>query len=239
PAPNPYKSVIILEELGLPYEYVIVDPGDVKKEPYVSECNPNGRVPTLKDPNTSPPITIWESSAINKYLAEQYDKAHRLHATSFPEKEEQDQWLFFQASGQGPYYGQAAWFNVLHHEPLPSAKTRYNNEAMRVMSVLNSVLATKSPDGSGKRWLVGGKVSIVDLAFFWWDKMMMEVLSMVKPEGYDPDNYPHFKSWHDTMGAMKSVQKSIELHKKNSEAWASQSEGNEAFDRAREYLKNQ
>ena len=55
--PNPLKVLIILEELGLPYEPEYVDFGAVKQEPYIS-VNPNGRVPAIHDPNTD--ITLWE-----------------------------------------------------------------------------------------------------------------------------------------------------------------------------------
>lgn len=40
--PNPWKVAIILEELGIQYESIYLDLGDLKKEPYVS-LNPNGR----------------------------------------------------------------------------------------------------------------------------------------------------------------------------------------------------
>lgn len=57
--PNPWKVVIFLEELGLPYETEFLDFGVMKQEPYLS-VNPNGRVPAIKDPNTG--ITLWEVS---------------------------------------------------------------------------------------------------------------------------------------------------------------------------------
>jgi hypothetical protein len=44
PGPNPWKVVIILEELGVPYEIVSFKFDDVKKEPFI-KLNPNGRVP--------------------------------------------------------------------------------------------------------------------------------------------------------------------------------------------------
>ncbi len=44
-----------------------------------------------------------------KYLVDTYDKEHKLTYTSLPEKYYLEQWSFFQASGQGPYFGQAAW----------------------------------------------------------------------------------------------------------------------------------
>lgn len=76
--PNPWKVLMILEELKLPYEPKLVDLADLKKEPYES-INPNGRVPALEDPNTG--ITIWESGAILEYLVDTYDKEHTI---SFP-----------------------------------------------------------------------------------------------------------------------------------------------------------
>lgn len=55
--PNPWKVVIFLEELGIPYETEFVDFSVIKSEPFIS-VNPNGRVPAIKDPNTG--ITLWE-----------------------------------------------------------------------------------------------------------------------------------------------------------------------------------
>ena len=56
--PNPPKVAIILEELGLPYEFVPIAMADVKKPEYLA-INPNGRLPAIYDPNTN--ITLWES----------------------------------------------------------------------------------------------------------------------------------------------------------------------------------
>jgi glutathione S-transferase len=50
-SPNPWKVILILEELGLRYEKKVVTMQTVKEEPYTS-LNPNGRVPTIEDPNT-------------------------------------------------------------------------------------------------------------------------------------------------------------------------------------------
>jgi len=42
-------------------------------------------------------------------------------------------------SGQGPYFGQAAWFAKFHHEQLPSAKERYFDQIKSVLRVEQSV----------------------------------------------------------------------------------------------------
>lgn len=60
------------------------------------------------DPNTD--ITLFESGAIVSYLITTYDNSNSLTYTSSPEKFHLEQWAYFQASGQGPYFGQAAWY---------------------------------------------------------------------------------------------------------------------------------
>lgn len=102
--PNPWKVAIIFEELNIPYKTRHIDFSEVKKDPYL-KLNPNGRLPTIDDPNTG--LQIWESGAIVEYLIETYDKDHRLSYNTFPEQWQLKQWLFFQVSGQAPYYGQA------------------------------------------------------------------------------------------------------------------------------------
>ena len=59
-APNSYKVCIILEALKLPYETNILEFSEVKQDSYI-KLNPNGRLPTLQDPNTG--VTLFEVSS--------------------------------------------------------------------------------------------------------------------------------------------------------------------------------
>lgn len=59
-APNPYKVCIILEALKLPYKTNLLEFSEVKQESYI-KLNPNGRLPTLQDPNTG--VTLFEVSS--------------------------------------------------------------------------------------------------------------------------------------------------------------------------------
>ena len=124
---------------------------DLKKPPF-EKLNPNGRVPAIEDPNTG--IVLAESGAIIEYLQETYDKDNTLNYTSSPEKFQVKQWLHFQMSGQGPYFGQAMWFTKFHHEKLKSPQDRYLNEIKRVLSVLDRHL-------EGKQYLVGDKAYVL------------------------------------------------------------------------------
>jgi glutathione S-transferase len=59
-SPNPWKVVIFLYELDLPWEMIPLnraDPDIRKKEPLVS-ITPNGRMPAMEDPNTG--VKVWE-----------------------------------------------------------------------------------------------------------------------------------------------------------------------------------
>ena len=102
--------------------------------------------------------TNRESNAILTYLVDKYDPEHKISASNDADKYHQLQYLFFQSSGQGPYFGQAAWFANWHPEKLPSAIERYKKEILRVFGVLESVL-------SKQEWLAGDKATIADLSF--------------------------------------------------------------------------
>lgn len=88
-----------------------------------------------------------------EYLVETYDKENKLTIPSFPEKYHIKQYLHFQMSGQGPYYGQTAWYRLLSPEDVPSAKKRYDEQLVRVVEVLDGILKDKT-------YLVGEKWSV-------------------------------------------------------------------------------
>jgi len=195
--PNPKKVAILLEELSIPYNAKVMDMSEIKKEPYIS-VNPNGRVPAIEDPNTG--ITLWESGAIIQYLVETYDKEEKLSSTKSPEKYLLNQWLMFQVSGQGPYFGQAAWFSFYHHEQLPSAKERYMKEIERVTSVLDTWLQKHE-------FLVGDKCSYADLSFVPW---------AVSAKRLDADGkifvgkYSAYEAWMGKLTSRPAVRKIME-----------------------------
>ncbi|KAH9915266.1 thioredoxin-like protein [Epithele typhae] len=185
-APNPWKVVIILEELGLEYESIYLDTGkgDQKLESHTKH-NPNGRVPTLIDYKNDE-FVVWESCAIVQYLIEKYDTEHKISFAGLEDRILLSQWLFFQASGQGPYFGQAGWFTFYHHETVPSAIERYRNEIVRVIGVLDSTLATRQ-----------------------WNRAAIGYALQVGWDGLNVDEFPHFKRWHNELLARPAVAKTI------------------------------
>lgn len=123
--PNPWKVIILFEELGLSYHMIFVDTKnrnspspslfsqpsvivssvsnfrdavDHKKASYTDK-NPNGRLPAIIDHNNND-FTIWESGAILMYLVGKYDKEHKLSFADFDTTAIANQYLMFQMSGE-------------------------------------------------------------------------------------------------------------------------------------------
>ncbi|KAL4950762.1 glutathione transferase [Aspergillus filifer] len=158
--PNAWRVVIVIR--GLPYKINSFKFEKVKKPPFIN-INPMNKFQVggcaIEDPNTQ--ITLWESGAIIQYLIEQYDKDHKLSYGTLRERQFCNQWLHFQMSGQGPYYGQCAC-------PPPRERTlaieRYTEEIHRILGVLNRVL-------EGKTWLVGDALGQYPNVLAWHTRM--------------------------------------------------------------------
>ena len=194
---NAWKVAMILKELSLPYTIKFIDFPDMKKEPYEA-INPNGRVPAIEDPNTG--ITLWESGAIIEYLVETYDKHHTISfAPGSKEYYEAKQWLYYQVSGQGPYFGQAVWFSLYHPEKLPSAVDRYINEIRRVSGVLDRVL-------QDKEFLVGGNFSYADAAFVTWYAVVPLFADRVNLE----TDFPNLNAWLERLKSRVAIAKILQ-----------------------------
>jgi glutathione S-transferase len=195
--PNAWKAAMILEELHVPYTVKMIEFPDMKKEAYES-INPNGRVPAIEDPNTG--ITLWESGAIIEYVVETYDKQHKISfAPGSKEYFEAKQWLYFQVSGQGPYFGQAVWFTVYHPEKIPSVIDRYVSEIRRVSGVLDRTLQKKE-------FLVGGKFSYADAAFVTW----YGILSLFAEKINLETDFPVLNAWLEGIKARPAIAKILQ-----------------------------
>ncbi len=159
-APNPAKVALLLEELGLPYEEIPVDTAKGEQHaPAFRAINPNGKVPAIVD--TEGPggreARAFDSNAILLYLGE---KTGRFIGTPV-DRPELLSWLFFIATGLGPFSGQAVHFQRAAPEKIPYAVNRYRREVERHYRVLDRHLA-------GRDFIVGGDYSIADIAAWGW-----------------------------------------------------------------------
>lgn len=156
PSPNPAKVALFLEEAGLPYELVPVDPRKGEQHSAAFRAiNPNAKTPAIVDGDA----TVFDSNAILLYLAE---KTGRFLPDDTPAaRGEMLSWLMFVATGIGPYAGQAVHFK--HHAPEPNAYAinRYDFEAWRHWRIVDERLATS-------RYMLGDTYTLVDMAVWGW-----------------------------------------------------------------------
>jgi len=151
------RSLWALEELGLAYEHVPTNfTTDAKKPEYLA-INPNGRIPALVDGD----VTLFESMAINLYLAKKYD-TKGLYPKSEADEARAIQWSFW-----GMTETEQALLQVLMHRvflPEPQrdeiAASAGEEKLAQPLRVLDGALA-------GKKYLLGDGFTIADLNVAW------------------------------------------------------------------------
>jgi GSH-dependent disulfide-bond oxidoreductase len=194
PTPNPAKVALFLEETGLPYEVVPVDTSKGEQHsPAFRAINPNGKVPAILD--TEGPggreARVFDSSAILLYLG---DKTNRL-VGSPADRPELLSWLFFIATGLGPFSGQAVHFQHAAPEKIPYAVNRYRREVERHYRILDEHLA-------GGDYIVGDAYSIADISAWGW----LDRASRVLPGEANPlAAFPNLARWFAAIDARPAV----------------------------------
>ncbi|RYE11364.1 MAG: glutathione S-transferase family protein [Hyphomicrobiales bacterium] len=199
--PNGRKITIMLEELGdVPFTVhpISISKGDQFKPEFL-EISPNNKIPAIVDPEgpDGKPISIFESGAILKYLAEKFG---RFYGKSWSERVKIDEWLFWQVGGFGPMLGQANHFAVYAKEKIPYAIDRYINETHRLYRVLNTQLEKQAQ--AGKDFIAGDDLSIADFAIFDWSNGYANY-------AIDEAEFPFWKQWHTRMKARPAVAKAL------------------------------
>src|ERR1700674_218358 len=86
-----FRILWMAKELGLDYQHVKVDfASGEAREPGFLALNPNGQVPVIDDDG----FILWESMAINLYLAKKYG-AGALYPTRLEDEARAWQWSFW------------------------------------------------------------------------------------------------------------------------------------------------
>jgi len=164
PSPNPAKVALFLEEVGLPYEVVVVDTRKGEQHlPAFLAINPNAKTPALVDGEA----TVFDSTAILLYLAEKTGRFLPLDTPAA--RAEMLSWLMLVATGVGPYSGQCVHFKHFAPEPKEYAVNRYDFEAWRHWKLVDAQLA-KHP------YMLGDTYTLVDMAVWGWARAVPFIL---------------------------------------------------------------
>lgn len=203
--PNGIKVTILLEELndmkGVEYDAWRIKIMDLDQ--FGSEfvrINPNSKIPAMLDTSFDPPLRVFESGSILKYIAEKYDA---FIPTDSRKKVECFNWLMWQ-TGSAPYIG-GGFGHFYKYAPLKIeyAIDRFTMETKRQLDVLDKHLADNE-------YIVGDEISIADFAIWPW------ILCTFKFYGgekfLDVDSYKNLNRWYCQIGERPAVQRGIRVN---------------------------
>ena len=187
------RNLWCAEELGLPYEHVKISfDYPALKQPAFLALNPNGAIPVIDDDG----VVVFESLAINLYLAERYG-AGGLGPSGFAEEAQILQWTFWAATEIESQT--RIWFQ--HNVYLPEAERR--PEAIAgALKAIDQKLAIAETVFAERDWLVGGRFTVADLN-------LAAVLTRLKEFGGDA--YPKLSAWHARCLARPAAQRAFAM----------------------------
>src|SRR5688572_2818709 len=179
---NSARVAFALYEARVPFtpHALHVPTGDSRSASYLA-LNPLGRVPALVDGTTA----LWESNAINWYIAERQPAAELLPATPAGRASVQ-RWLFFQAAHVSPASGPIHITLSTRHrsywgrQPDAAAAEAGQRELARYLPVVDQALA-------GRDWLES-RFSLADIAY-------APHLAFLLEDGFDFSATPHLHGW--------------------------------------------
>jgi len=146
------RSLWALEELGLKYEHNPVAVPNAKSSDHL-KVNPNGHLPALQDDGH----VMWESLAINLYLADKYGKAPFW--PSSPEgRGDCYKWSFFAMTEIEP-----SLMTLLTHRIFLPADQRDEKAAQQAVDKLKAPLKVLDDHLKGRDYLLGKDFTIADL----------------------------------------------------------------------------
>ncbi len=158
------RSLWALEELGVKYEHVAT-PTTEAKSPEHLKRNPNGHVPTLDDDGH----LLWESMAINLYLAEKYGK-NSLWPADVGAHGDAYKWSVWAMTEVEPHL-----IAILRNRVLNPPEQRDEKAAQAAVEALKAPLKVLEEALTGKDYLLGKNFTIADLnvaAVMSWIPMM-------------------------------------------------------------------
>ena len=200
---NGWKPTILMEEMGQPYDYALVDfaKNEQKSDAFL-KINPNGRIPALIDREAG--VDVAESAVILEYLAMKF-KSPLLpppEGDSLALHLKVRQWVAWQISGLGPMMGQAMYFQriaAVKGQKDDFAIGRFRAEGDRLLKMLDDLLKE-----TGGPFLLGQHVTLADVACFpycasaYWANIELS-------------DKPHLSAWLDMLHERPSFARGLTI----------------------------
>ncbi|WP_371170684.1 glutathione S-transferase family protein [Aliiroseovarius sp. 2305UL8-7] len=193
---NTLKVLMFLQETNEEFEFIPVNirAGEQHKPEFLA-INPAGKVPVLHDGDEYQ----TESNAILLSLA----KKTGWGLVDDPSMHKQlVAWLFYQASTQGPHFGQIEYWSGFAKTPNPEALAHHHAIANRAIAYLDGQLACK-------QYMCGEIYSIADIALFPW-------LHVHENLGLSMETAKNLASWLDRIRSRPATMKALAFFGPNS-----------------------
>ena len=175
-----FRVAWLCKESNIPYEHVnvTVNVEDATcKEPWYAALNPNARVPTIDDDG----LVMWESAAINLYLAEKHRSP--LWPTDLQGRGKTYQWAFFIANDVEPNM-----ITVMQHRVMFAPEKRNAALADDADAKLQPRLKVLDDHLANNRFFGGEMWGMADF-------MVASVCYSFFAMKYDLGKYPHLREW--------------------------------------------
>jgi GST-like protein len=190
---NGYKPRMILEEAELEHRIIPINLRErAQMSPEFMKISPGHKIPAIVDhdgPNGAT-VTVCESGAILKYLAE---KSRKFYPADAAARIKVDQWLFYGSATFTTLAQQFGHWTIRSPVKAPTAQEFYEANLRDMFGVFDRHLAWNDYFG-------GSAYSIAD----------MSIYSDVHVHGINDiglDEYPHVKRWHDAIEARPATQR--------------------------------
>jgi glutathione S-transferase len=180
PRSRAFRVLWLAKEANIPYEHIPVSITADKpecKEPWYVELNPNARVPTIDDDG----FVLWESAAINLYLAEKYKSP--LFPTTAQGRGRMLQWAFYIANDVEPPMIAMFQNRVLFPPEKRNAALADASESQMVAR-----LGTLEEHLSKNKYFGGDKWDMADF-------MVASVVYTLAAIKYDLSKFPKLQAW--------------------------------------------
>jgi glutathione S-transferase len=180
PRSRAMRCLWMLEETGQPYQLIekSTRADDLQTAEYI-RLNPNARIPTLVDGD----VVLWESMAINIYLAQKYEGP--MHFAGAEVLGLTAQWSFWAILEM-----EELLLDLLQHRAVLPEFARDASHAERDELLLRKPLGVLNDRLAGREYLAGGSFTAADLN-------VASILVWGKMARLDLAPHPEVKRWLD------------------------------------------
>jgi glutathione S-transferase len=184
------RSIWMLEELEIPYEQQSLNFKEKEhKAEWYLKLNPNGKVPTLTDGE----FVLWESCAINDYLAEKYRP--EMLGSTLEERALVAQWTYWSLLHLQRNIDPILYF-MMFKMGTEEAANQGRLDVVRYLEVLNVSLA-------GKDHIVGSTFTVADLN-------LASIIHMAMQVQVDLASYGNIITWFEKIKTRPSFGKLLQ-----------------------------